>query len=544
MSYIFGGDTGLTYEQLKAQRERGELMQGLAQRRSPRTIGEGINSAAGSIMGALVAGRAAGELARKEKADKETLMGSVEGRIDPARMAILQSMPLEQQRAYILRTLDAQDAAARSGGGGGKPEADPALRQAFLDKLLGGSQPQSSAPGVVPLDMGRPVEIPATPEVMGDPVIGSKSVSEPIRVASAGNTFPIPEPQEVLAQEKPTLSFDMGTPVEPTPPVDTRAALQDQYFQALEAAITAPPEFRQTAEDAAKLLKARLDAMPSSSSITNYEFYAAQEREQGRQPLPFGEWSIMDEQAAAGDAPPELVGTKGQALVRNPQTGEWEMQILPNSELDRQRRLDAEGDQELVEKEERRQIQRARAGNTVIQDLQRGLDLLPELSALSRNEGVLGGISRTVSSKIPGTIATQINQFTESALSNVGLDTLQQMRENSPTGGALGQVPIQQQMRLEKVLGSLMIDQPVPVLEANMKRVMNIYTDIIYGSSQERARAVEEGKLSLGENNQIEGFYFELPFDERGRTENEPSGYTPPERGKILTFNPETGLLE
>src|SRR5699024_1935840 len=138
----------------------------------------------------------------------------------------------------------------------------------------------------------------------------------------------------------------------------------------------------------------------------------------------------------------------------------------------------------------------ARVATIVVQDLERGLNLIPELGALAQGEGVIGGVARTSSAKVPGTVANRITQFTESALSNVGLDTLQDMRENSPTGGALGQVPIQQQKRLEQVLGSLNIDQPPAVLEANIKRVINIYTDIIYGDPTERARAVERGLLS------------------------------------------------
>jgi hypothetical protein len=168
-----------------------------------------------------------------------------------------------------------------------------------------------------------------------------------------------------------------------------------------------------------------------------------------------------------------------------------------------------------------RQAQRARAGATVIQDLQRGLDLIPELGAIARGEGVAGGVTRTGQARVPGTVANRITQFTESALSNVGLDTLQQMRENSPTGGALGQVPIQQQKRLEQVLGSLDISQPPSVLEANIKRVMNIYTDIIYGSPEERARAVEQGRMTQQQSAEIEGLYYELPFDERGRAVDE-----------------------
>ena len=204
---------------------------------------------------------------------------------------------------------------------------------------------------------------------------------------------------------------------------------------------------------------------------------------------------------------------QGEALVE----GEEGLEIvpIPGGAADQAR-------QQALQQELGRQAQRERAGSTVIQDLQRALDLIPELGVIARGEGVLGGVTRQTQARVPGTVANRITQFTESALSNVGLDTLQQMRENSPTGGALGQVPIQQQTRLEQVLGSLKIDQPPDVLDANIKRVMNIYTDIIYGSAQERAAAVEEGRMTPEESARISGFYFDLPFDERGRSISRP----------------------
>jgi hypothetical protein len=172
---------------------------------------------------------------------------------------------------------------------------------------------------------------------------------------------------------------------------------------------------------------------------------------------------------------------------------------------------------EAERRAEGRQTQVQRAGQTVIQDLQRALDLIPELGALAGGEGVVGGVARTGQARIPGTVANRITQFTESALSNVGLDTLQTMRENSPTGGALGQVPVQQQLMLQQVLGSLNINQPPNVLASNIQRVMNIYTDIIYGSPAERDRAVREGRMTPEQSAEIDTFYFQLPFDERGR---------------------------
>jgi hypothetical protein len=97
------------------------------------------------------------------------------------------------------------------------------------------------------------------------------------------------------------------------------------------------------------------------------------------------------------------------------------------------------------------------------------------------------------------------------------------MRENSPTGGALGQVPIQQQKRLEQVLGSLSLGQSPETIEANLKRVINIYIDIVYGSSAERAEAVRSGKMDQATSDQIEAYYHSLPFDPLGRPVQAPA---------------------
>jgi hypothetical protein len=88
------------------------------------------------------------------------------------------------------------------------------------------------------------------------------------------------------------------------------------------------------------------------------------------------------------------------------------------------------------------------------------------------------------------------------------------MREASPTGGALGQVPFQQQQRLEQMLGSLQIDQDPHVLQDNIKRFINTYNDIIHGEGEGPKR-------------------FELSFDEDGKTRpgHSTGNFAPKSRG-------------
>ena len=140
-----------------------------------------------------------------------------------------------------------------------------------------------------------------------------------------------------------------------------------------------------------------------------------------------------------------------------------------------------------------RQSQKERAGLTVIQDLRRALEIV-------RSNPMATGVPAEVTADLPlvgkQTPAGEAKALVESALSNVGLDTLQTMRENSPTGGALGQVPIQQQKRLEQVLGSLDVGQRTEVVEDNLKRVINIYMDIVYGTPDEIQKLVDKGEIS------------------------------------------------
>lgn len=144
---------------------------------------------------------------------------------------------------------------------------------------------------------------------------------------------------------------------------------------------------------------------------------------------------------------------------------------------------------ELERKAKGRQKSKARAGGTVIQDLGRALHLV-------ESEGV-GGLEAMFTKWLPASISdtAQAEAHIQSALSNVGLDTLQDMRENSPTGGALGQVPIQQQKRLEQVLGSLDVTQSEDVLADNLNRMINVYMDIVYGTVDEIAEMANKGEI-------------------------------------------------
>jgi hypothetical protein len=194
--------------------------------------------------------------------------------------------------------------------------------------------------------------------------------------------------------------------------------------------------------------------------------------------------------------------------------------LIPGSATDLRQRQE-EGDRTREEETEadraaRRQQDIARAGGTVIQDLNRALTILDQTEEQGPLSGPTAGPLSGQFRDVPGTPAFEVRQLVESALSNVGLDTLQRMRENSPTGGALGQVPIQQQMRLEQVLGSLDVRQRPEVLRDNLNRVANIYMDLVFGTPQQLAGMLDRGEIT---QDQFDTYSqrAELSFDELGR---------------------------
>lgn len=144
-------------------------------------------------------------------------------------------------------------------------------------------------------------------------------------------------------------------------------------------------------------------------------------------------------------------------------------------------------------------------GKGVLRDVNRALTLADKAgptagilaeSALSSESSIF---SRMIGARSP---ALELATHLESIKSNISIEELQRMREASPTGGALGQVPVQQQEFLMSVKGSLRpINEPV-VLKENLNDLYNIYLDAMFGSPEELSQAVRQNKMTAEEANQ------------------------------------------
>jgi hypothetical protein len=133
---------------------------------------------------------------------------------------------------------------------------------------------------------------------------------------------------------------------------------------------------------------------------------------------------------------------------------------------------------DAVQARAKRGKQKAVSANVVVEDIERGIGII------KRKPNLTTGIGGQILSNIGGTDAANLANLLTTVEANAGFDRLQQMREASPTGGALGQVSNLELGQLNAAIGALKQSQSDDQLIDNMLRVKNIYLDIIHGEGQ------------------------------------------------------------
>jgi len=113
------------------------------------------------------------------------------------------------------------------------------------------------------------------------------------------------------------------------------------------------------------------------------------------------------------------------------------------------------------------------------------------------------GLLGWATSSVPGTEAFKLKNFLTTIKANIGFDALQAMREASPTGGALGQVAVQELVALQATLGSL--DQAQSPQE--IRRVLQDVKNIVAFNTKRRREAFREtyGDLPASLSNPVQG---------------------------------------
>lgn len=128
--------------------------------------------------------------------------------------------------------------------------------------------------------------------------------------------------------------------------------------------------------------------------------------------------------------------------------------------------------------EQRRQNQLATFlsdSNNVIRTVDEALDL-----ATGGNVGFWGGVLGQFEL---GTPQYNLNQKLGTIATNLGINEINTMRANSPTGGAVGQVTVQEWARFERATQSLRQGQDETTLRSNLYEVKASLLDAIHGSN-------------------------------------------------------------
>lgn len=95
--------------------------------------------------------------------------------------------------------------------------------------------------------------------------------------------------------------------------------------------------------------------------------------------------------------------------------------------------------------------------------------------ALSEVGATTSGLLGAATKGIPGSPAKDLAGSLTTIKANIGFNELQAMREASPTGGALGQVAVQELESLQAVIGSLDQEQSPARLAENLQKVQQHY---------------------------------------------------------------------
>lgn len=159
---------------------------------------------------------------------------------------------------------------------------------------------------------------------------------------------------------------------------------------------------------------------------------------------------------------------KDYKLVYDAQGRPSHMEVIPGSKTARE-----------LEKEAEAGASRAEGTVTTSKVV---LDEIGRLRGMIKNEKLvqpITGITGEVASKIPGSMRRSAQGLVDTIRANIGFDRLAQMRAESPTGGALGNITEQELAYLQSVLGTINLDQNPKTLLENLDRLEKLYQGIL-----------------------------------------------------------------
>ena len=142
------------------------------------------------------------------------------------------------------------------------------------------------------------------------------------------------------------------------------------------------------------------------------------------------------------------------------------------------KQLDIQSKQQKIDLAKEKAIQQqeaaANAQKAKVYKSSRVIDTVDK--AISQVGGFTAGLGGAIAKNIPGSEAVNLESNLATIKANLGFDELQAMRDASPTGGALGQVAVQELEALQSTVASLVQKQSPEQLRENLEKIKYHYS--------------------------------------------------------------------
>ena len=165
--------------------------------------------------------------------------------------------------------------------------------------------------------------------------------------------------------------------------------------------------------------------------------------------------------------------------------------------------------------------------DTVMRTIDR---VLPKLT------GGTTGLVGVVASKVPGWEAYNVEKQIDTIKANIGFEQLADMRANSPTGGALGQIAIKELDFLQAALGNLDIGQNADQLVQTMNDVRSHYQNY-----KDTIAAIRAGKTELASARAPKANVPPLLAAPTAQGQGGGGGWTPAKQARLDELNAKEG---
>lgn len=165
-------------------------------------------------------------------------------------------------------------------------------------------------------------------------------------------------------------------------------------------------------------------------------------------------------------ATPEMIGTVEQGyMITRDESGNIVQVPVPGSKAD-----------VAQQKEVQASVTSARSGARVVDSINEALAIIEEAKKGQMGvTGVTGAVVGATPILKAGSTRADLEALLSTIRANIGFDRLQRMRKESPTGGALGQVAVQELLALQATMGSLDLNQSPDFLIRSLNQILQDY---------------------------------------------------------------------